>query len=271
MKQPILALCLVAAAAAAASADEITLANGKKLVGIRRIDPQQPGKVIVEVGTGTITLDASQVSSVTPGNTNLHEYESKWAAVKDSKKAADFWGLAQWCKQNKVSRHLEMLCRKTVALDAEHEGAHKMLGHEKVDGKWLDFDAAQARKGLIKLGDGSWVTKAQKELMEKKALEAKERQLAAQREREERKAEEARLRQQAVDDANAWYARQMAQLDGYFYSPSFAFTTPYFRPYWFAPYQRSRGYYQDGWKYGSGGGVGTYDLFRFIPDPFLKK
>jgi hypothetical protein len=42
-------------------------------------------------------------------------------------------------------------------------------------------------------------------------------------------------------------------MDGYFYSPSFAFTTPYFRPYWWAPYLRSRSYYQRGWESGYGG------------------
>src|SRR4029079_17699666 len=94
---------------------------------------------------------------------------------------------------------------------------------------------------------------AEVQMMEKRRLEAKERAMAAAEERERRKAEERAARQAMIDDYNARWEAAMSQLDGYFYSPSFAFTTPYFRPYWWAPYVRSRNNYQHGWMYGGGG------------------
>ena len=47
----------------------------------------------------------------------------------------------------------------------------------------------------------------------------------------------------------------MSQMDGYFYSPSFCFSA-YYRPYAWAAYERSRGYYQNGWKVNGGGYYG---------------
>ena len=77
--------------------------------------------------------------------------------------------------------------------------------------------------------------------------------MALAEEREKRKAEERAARQAMIEESNARWEAAMSQLDGYFYSPSFAFTTPYFRPYWWAPYVRSRNYYQHGWQYGNSG------------------
>jgi hypothetical protein len=90
-------------------------------------------------------------------------------------------------------------------------------------------------------------------MIEKRRLEAKERAQAVAEERQRRKEEERAARQAMIDEYNARWEAAMAQLDGYFYSPSFAFTTPYFRPYWWAPYVRSRNQYQHGWQYNSGG------------------
>ena len=55
---------------------------------------------------------------------------------------------------------------------------------------------------------------------------------------------------------NQQYSQAMANLDGYFYTPSFCFS-PYFRPYPWAAYERSRNYYQHGWMYNGYGGYGS--------------
>jgi hypothetical protein len=268
MTRIVLASLAVALAAAAARADEVQLANGKKITNAMVSKPSAD-KVVVEVGAGTITLSAKEVSSINPGPTPLHEYAAKERAALASNKAADLWDLAQWAKQNKLSRYVGPLSEKVIAIDPNHEGARRELRHEKVGGKWLTYEQAQEAKGLKQV-DGRWMTTAEVELRERKRIEAEERALAARREREERAEDERRRRQQAIDDYNAMMQRQLSQLDGYFYQPS-AFWPPYFRPYPWASYLRSRRYYQDGWMYGSGGGIGTFDLFRFIPDPFLKK
>ncbi len=269
MTRTTLASLVLALAASAAAADEIQLANGRKISNAM-VSSRTAEKIVVEVGSGTITLGAKEVSSINPGRTPLHEYQDKAKGVMSSTRAADFWDLAQWAKQNKLPRYVAPLCEKAVALDPNHEGARRELRHEKVGGKWLTYEEAQEAKGL-KLVAGRWMTAAEVELREKKRLEAEARALAAKKEREEREKQEREARERAIAEHHDRISRQLAQLDGYFYRPS-EFWPAYFRPYWWAPYLRSRRYYQDAWMYGyGGGGYGTFDLFKFIPDPFLKK
>ncbi|HLF95326.1 MAG TPA: hypothetical protein VJB14_17800 [Planctomycetota bacterium] len=268
MKHGFLVAAVVAAGATFARADEIVLANGHTIKGARSVESKDPNRVIFDVGAGRIELDRKQVSAVNPGRTALHDYDDKYNAIKNSTKAGDFWDLAQWCKQNKLSRYVGSLCVHVVRLDPGHDAAHKELRHEKLDGKWHTYEQAMEKKGFKLVGD-RWMTKAEIQLEEKRRLEAKERDLARKAEAERRRTEELERRQAEAEAAADWYARQVADLDGYFYQPS-AFWPAYFRPYPWASYQRSRRNYQyGGGSYG--GGIGTFDLYRFMPQPFLKK
>jgi hypothetical protein len=249
MKRFLLAATIAGLGASLAAADEIQLSNGHKITGV--VSKKEAGKVIVEVGAGTITLDAKEVTAINPGHTPIHDYQDKWQGVKDSKKASDFYDLAKWAKEQKLTRYVAPLCLKTVELEPDHAAARAELHHEKMGGKWLTFEEAQTARGLVFVDD-RWITKAEVELMERRRLAAKERAMAAQAERDHRREEERQARQASIDDYNARLSQAMSQLDGYYYSPSFAWTTPYFRPYWWSPYVRSRSYYQRGWEYGFG-------------------
>lgn len=269
MKRFLVGLAALVATASAARADEIQLTNGKTLVGIARKDPALKSKVIVEVPEGTIVLDEKMVSSVDPGRTPLHEFEEKWSRLKDSKNAGDLWSLAQWAKERKLTRYVPMLAERVIALEPDHAAARETLRHEKKGDRWLTFEEAQEAKGYAQV-DGRWLSPAERELREKRRVEAEQKAQAAKAEREKRRQAELAARKKAYEEAVAWHESRMAGLDGYFHSPSFAFTTPYFRPYWWAPYVRSRGYYQEGWRYSSHGALPTFDLFRFVEPPFSK-
>lgn len=253
MKQICLVTLIVTAAAAPAVADEIQLTNGRKITG--NVTKKDAQKVTIEVGAGTITLDAKDVSAVNPGRTALNEYEERWKAVQNSTKPAELYELLQWSKSKGLTRYVAALAHKIIALDPEHAGARAELRHEKIGGKWLTWEQAQEARGLV-LVDDRWVTKAEVQLMEKRRLEARERAEAAEEARKQRREEERQARQDAVDAYNAQLNAAMSQMDGYFYTPSFAFS-PHFRPYWWAPYARSRNYYQNGWRY-NGYGYGGY-------------
>lgn len=264
MKKILVATLIAALGGSTAAADEIQLTNGRKLTG--KVTRKDGAKVVVEVGAGTITLEAKDVSSVNPGPTALDEYQEKYAAIKDSTKASDFMTLAKWAADNKLTRYLPQLYFRIIAIDPDHAEARTALRHEKIGGKWLSFEEAQAARGLV-LHEDRWITKAEVQLIEKRRLEAKERAMAAAEERRLR-AEEARAaRQAAIDEYNRQYEAAMAGLDGYFYSPSFAFTTPYFRPYPWASYYRSRNVFQHGWKFGYGG-CAHFDVIRWGPFSF---
>lgn len=244
-----MALFLVAATRSA-PADEVQLANGRKLEGI--VIRKTASEVVVEVGAGTITLAAKDVSSISPGRTALHELNERLESVKNSRKASDHYELALWAKQKQLSRPVLSLSLKAVELDPEHAGARALLRHEKRDGRWLTFEQAQEARGLQWTGD-HWATAAEIQLVARQRLEAEARRLAAETAREQRREDERQRREQAQVAQEQRIAQVMSQMDGYFYSPSFAFTTPYFRPFWHAPYLRSRRHYQEGWMYGGGG------------------
>jgi hypothetical protein len=253
MRQSILTALVAALAASTAAADEIQLTNGRKITG--NVSKKDANKVVVEVGAGTITLDAKEVSSINPGKTPLNEYEERWGAVKDSKKASELWELATWAKSKGLTRYTAPLAAKVIEIEPDHAGARAELRHEKVGGKWLTFEQAQEARGLVFMDD-RWVTKAEIQMMEKRRLEAKERATAADEARKQRREEERLARQAAMEEANAHFNAAMSQLDGYFYTPSFAFS-PYFRPYPWASYLRSRNVFQHGWMTNYGGYYGV--------------
>jgi hypothetical protein len=252
MKRISLTAVLVAAAASLALADEVQLTNGSKIVG--NVTKKDAQKVVVEVGPGTITLDSKDVSSINLGRTVLNEYDERWKSVQDSKNPAEVYELLTWAKSKGLTRYVAPLANKILTLDPEHAGARAELRHEKVGGKWLTFEQAQEARGLVFLED-RWVTQAEIQLIAKRRLEARERAEAAEEARRQHREEVRMAHQAAVDAYNAQVNAALSSLDGYFYTPSFAFP-PYFRPYWWAPYVRSRNYYQHGWQFNSGGYYG---------------
>ena len=283
MKKVAGAAVLVALGASLAAADEFRLANGRRIEGIERPDPARPGKVIIEVGIGTIELDAKEVLSRVQGRTVLHEYYERWDRVRRSKKAADFYELAQWARENRCSKFVLALCERAVSLSPDHEGARALLGHQKVGGKWMTFEEAQAAKGLA-LFEGRWVTAAEKELVEKERLEARERAQAARREREQRMEEERQRKLEAVQEYNDWLARESQLPYGYFHRPSW-FWPAYYRPYPWVPYQYKRPPNCGGWHSGPWSGrygysspywgglwdaVPTFNIFDFVGNPFHR-
>jgi hypothetical protein len=252
MKKISLTAMILTAAAGLAAADEVQLTNGSKIVG--SVSKKDAQKVVVEVGAGTITLDAKDVSTINLGRTALNEYSDRWKAVENSTNPAQLYDLLLWAKSQGLTRYIAPLASKIITLDPEHAGARAELRHEKINGKWLTFDQAQEARGLVKLEE-RWVTAAEIQLMAKRRLEAKERAEAAEQAHKQRIEDERAAHQAAVDAWNAQVNSAMSQLDGYFYSPSFCFS-PYFRPYWWAPYVRSRNNYQHGWQYNGGGYYG---------------
>ncbi len=183
---------ILALGAAAALADEILLTNGNRIEGIVSSDEPKPEKITVEIGAGEVVLDAGDVVRVRKGRTRLHEYYERREKIKDSREAGDFFLLALWAKEYKCVKFVRPLCEKVIALEPDHEGARRELGHEKVGGKWMTPEEAMAARGMVRF-EGRWITEAEKALIEARRLEARDRRMAALKERERRREEE-RLR-----------------------------------------------------------------------------
>lgn len=253
---------VVLAAAAAAWGDEVQLTNGRKLEGIIIADRKQPTKVVLEVGAGIVVLDSKEVSSVAKGRTLLHEYYERWDGVKESRKARDFHDLAVWAREGKLVKFVRPLCEKAIALEPDHAGARKDLGYSRVGGKWLTHEEAMTASGMVPF-EGRWISPAEKALIEKGRLEAKERRMAADAERERRRVED-RERREKVLQEQAEALRQMLDSPyGYYHRPSW-FWPFYYRPHPWAPTFRNRERRERGYE----GGFASFSSSSFVPLPF---
>lgn len=195
-----------------ASADEVTLANGSKFVGIIRENLSDPHRVELELGVGTVWFPRKEVLSTSQGRTDLHEYYERWGSVKDGNNVDDFLKLARFAEEKRLPKFVKGLMEIVLRLDSENETARRRLGFEKYQGKWMTRDELNRAKGLV-LFEGRWATSAEKEIVLSERLEAKIRRTQAEEDRR-RKAEEERLQRAER------IAEIVASPDGYYYRPS---------------------------------------------------
>ena len=190
------AFILLFAFASSAVADEILLRNGHKITGIER---EEKERIVVETGYGTVAFPRDQVVSVTKGETPMHAWPVRFAEVEKSKEAGDFTKLAAWARENGLPRYVAGLMRRAMELDPENAEARAALGYVRHKGKWVTAAELRKEQGLVQDG-GRWVLPLEKELAERRRLEAEGRRLereASQKAREEsrrRAREEAELR-----------------------------------------------------------------------------
>jgi hypothetical protein len=131
---------------AAASADEVELNQGRSLVGIAR---REEGRVVVETRYGTITVPASDVKSIVPGRTLLHEYREKLAALGSTPDANQVYALSVWAREQGLIRYVASLQQWAIALDPNHKQARADLDYVQVQGRWMlrqERDAAESAR-----------------------------------------------------------------------------------------------------------------------------
>ena len=100
--------------------------------------------------------DVTAVDEATPPLREQLQYRANHA--KDS--VRDLWKLHKWAKQRGFEKELTYVLQRIVELEPKNVKAHKMLGHEKVDGRWMSpgekadyereaHEAAMRAKGLV--------------------------------------------------------------------------------------------------------------------------
>jgi hypothetical protein len=137
----------------AAYCDEILLTNGRTLVGISR---EESGRVIVEMNFGTVGIPRAEVQSIVPGRTLLHDYQDYASALDICPDASSLFDLALWAKAHGLTRYVDGLLQRTIALDPEHEQARKMLGFVCYQGSWMTGFELRKALGWVEFR-GIWV------------------------------------------------------------------------------------------------------------------
>jgi len=155
------------------AADVLVLKNGGRVQGQFLVPPAGEDLVYKfrTVDGIEIQIARSEVESVEKMATlsATEEYEKQKAATKDDVEGN--LALAQWCAENGMNNQKKAHYERVLELDPENETARRGLGFKKmIDGKWRTSNDEMEEQGKVKI-NGRWVSKQEKELLEKQKAE----------------------------------------------------------------------------------------------------
>lgn len=186
MKKALGILAVLIAAGAAARADEVTLKSGGKVTGIAT---ERDGRVVVEMGVGTVEFNADEVLTLQRGRTPLHDYRERAARLSENATAAQHYELAVFARNNGMAGHAREQFERVLVLEPGHEGARRALGFRLYQGQWRTESEINREMGLVQF-EGRWVSATEVELVRQRRLEREERTLAENAERARKREEE---------------------------------------------------------------------------------
>jgi len=144
---------LALALAGAVGADEVVLKNGSKLEGAVREDGN---KVIIDVGSGTVTIDRSQVKSISRPEDQIQEFDRRVQTIKPDD-ANGYYQTYLWARQQPgMKTRAEGLLKRALEADPNHDPSRRALGYVNYKGAWLTQDEYKAALGLVRY-NGEWV------------------------------------------------------------------------------------------------------------------
>lgn len=147
--------------AGVASADEVHLRNGNRLVGLARIEGD---RVVIELKIGTVSVPRSEVDRIEPGRCIQHDYFERLAGAESSGRAETFFALAEWAKAEGLTRYVGGLCERVLAIEPDHAGARRALGYVRHEGRWLTPVEHLKARGYVEFR-GRWVQPAERDLV----------------------------------------------------------------------------------------------------------
>jgi hypothetical protein len=147
------AVAIVLFISSAASADEVLLNSGGKLVGkATRVGDE----VVVATPHGETRVKFDAVKSITPGRTVWDDYADKLKTL-DAKDAAAEVALGDWCREHELAAESQTHWKKAIAIDPDQADARKRLGFIRSDDKWLTVEDYYKARGFVKVGD-EWIS-----------------------------------------------------------------------------------------------------------------
>ncbi len=197
-----------------AQADVVTLVGGGELRGV--VLERRAHAVVMEVGPGIVTVPMARVVRITGGGNELSQYRARALAIRG--RDSEAWvALGEWARDQGLHTQSTEAFRAALALDPDHAGAHRGLGHVRVGAQWLTDEQAYRARGYEQF-EGRWVGKEERRaLAEERAAESSRRAETAESEARIREAE-ARARAAEADarraEAEVLAAREAAPVDG---------------------------------------------------------
>jgi hypothetical protein len=200
----------LALGATGASADEVILRSGGRLLG--EIRERRPDAVVVETGPGLVTVPMSQVARVVSTTSSaLSTYRARAARLGPGD-AEGWFELALWARDQGLNTQARQALEHVLAVNPNHAGAHQASGHVLQGGRWMTPEDGYRARGFVPF-EGSWMSPAEREaILAERAAATEERRLRAEGDARVREAE-ARARAAEAEAARA-QAQAEAPQDG---------------------------------------------------------
>jgi hypothetical protein len=167
------------AAAPAALADRLELADGRVVEGVVA---EEGDELRVTSRFGDSVLPRKDVVKWEKARPFEEEWRERLAAIP----AADAAGrarLARWLSESGRPAEAEATAALVLEADPENAVAHEVLGHVRFRGRWMHPDEAKREQGLVRRGD-RWYTPAEWQILDesgRREAEAAEAQAVARR------------------------------------------------------------------------------------------
>jgi hypothetical protein len=163
-----IAALLAASLASPLHADRVILANGNALEG--RAEVLEDGSVAITSAMGTWTVPAHRVARVERSETLEDRVEARLRTARDP--SADLlYDLALEAREAGAASLARQLALRAIELEPDHEAARRLLGHRRMDTRWLSETEWRQESGRA--------AEERRDLADRDALELARRELAA--------------------------------------------------------------------------------------------
>ena len=154
-------------------ADLVKLLNGGevrgKIIGGTHSGRSSYDTIVVETLSGiTISVTRGDTKFLTMRPLSVEEYETRVRKMEETLEA--HLELAEWCRQQNLTKQRETHLLRVVEFDPHHEKAQTALGRTWHEGAWVDRDEMMASRGYVKY-KGKYVTVQELDLIQKSADE----------------------------------------------------------------------------------------------------
>src|SRR5262249_2894632 len=135
--------CVSAGAPLRSAADDVHLSGGTSIEGKA---VRQGDKVVVELESGQITFNASDVERIDRRESSVEQVDRRYAALK----ADDVSGrmaLADYCRDHDMHSRERALLQEVIQREPDHARARARLGFVKTDAGWVTEEQHMRAQG----------------------------------------------------------------------------------------------------------------------------
>ncbi len=148
-------------------ADVIHLKNGGRIEG--RVE-DRGDSIVVTHRFGSVTVARSDIVRIEKKETLKDLYAAKRKSI-DPTDPDQLVELGEWCREKGWASQAAKEWKAALALDPDHQGAHRALGHVFFEGAWRTEREIMERRGFVFV-EGKWLTRREAE----EALTRKQRE-----------------------------------------------------------------------------------------------